>query len=147
MEAAPVAQIATGAASQFRREEKLGHLPMGEAFAYLKEYEPKLGDLEVDYQKLRSSRLDGTDTAAEEGMLKRSVRTLVGPGSHHGEAIIRSQLAQNIVRQYLAVLAGDETLGDRDTAYFEAPGRIVIRSGAFDVRGTYGLKASRRGCR
>jgi hypothetical protein len=88
----------------FRREERLGKLPLATAYAELVEMEPRLIDAEF-------------------------APMLVGPNAEHSDPLVRSQLALSITAQQEAVVRGELDQGQANISYFAAPLKRVRRSG------------------
>jgi hypothetical protein len=125
LEDRPVEPAPADKALLFGREERLGHLPLRDAFAVLKDLEPRLASLEQDGQSIGRSPKEGV---TPDGQL---LNGLVGPLSAHPDELMRTQLALSIAAQYIAIISGSEQLGDGGTSYFESPRKKVVRAGGF----------------
>jgi hypothetical protein len=101
----------------FRREERLGKLPLATAYTELVELEPRLSDAE-------SSKPSSSETPA--GM---PLSMLLGPNAQHSDPLVRSQLALSIAAQHEAVVRGELDQGQANISYFAAPLKRVRRSG------------------
>lgn len=103
----------------FSREEKLGRLPLRDAFASLEQLEPAL----KSYEQVSTGAAHDRQTA------RHSIGALVGPTASNDDPLIRSQLALSVASQFLAiVLDGASNLGDINTSYFSSPRKLVVRS-------------------
>jgi hypothetical protein len=100
----------------FTEEEKIGRMPILQAFQRLAEIEPRLLDVE------RMTPATGVD---DNGSLPpnvdRRIRSLVGGAAERDDELLRSKLASNIAQHYLRVLAGDSRCGSPDMPFFENP--------------------------
>jgi hypothetical protein len=88
-------------AALFEREKDLGWLPLEEAFSQLATVVPELRTMAERAAALPPpTDSDGSLTQAYRQMRKDAAK-LVGPGSTSQDALVRSSLAQVVVRQYL----------------------------------------------
>jgi hypothetical protein len=100
----------------FAREESLGRTPINQAFAVLKDIEPRLLDVE---RKATSAELDDNGSLPPD--IRRRLGVLVGGGAEREDELLRSSLASSITQHYLRVLAGDSRCGPPDMPFFDNP--------------------------
>jgi hypothetical protein len=107
-----------------RQEERLGRLPLKQAYADLVEREPRLREVDPAAQS------DGAIGALGEsgvGLGRRptpAVEALVGPRAEHADVLVRSRLALDVARCYIQ--SAKEQRGDMlDVSYFANPERVV----------------------
>jgi hypothetical protein len=122
-----VPQMPRELAGLFVLEETLGRMPLKEAFHHLTELEPRLATLgrEIENGQVQANR-QGSGFPSK---VSKELADLVGTGARGDDVVLHSSLAASLVRQYLEIKRGATSLGDVDTAYFDAPLKIRVRVG------------------
>jgi hypothetical protein len=114
----------------FSREKDLGHASVARAFAQLSEMEPRLLEVARSAQRqLAAGTTSPKATTRRKCVSSAGLRALVGPGAHHPDPLMRTELAMSIVSQYVAILNGKLPCEMMSESYFCSPKRIVVRSG------------------
>jgi hypothetical protein len=135
---APVQPSPVDRRDLFSCEEKLGRLPLGEAFAFLAERQPMLHQFERAagasngvIQGLRDENITADGDVVDAF---RHVSVLLGPGAQGSiDSLLRSQLALSIASQHLAIVAGTDE-GDDSCSYFASSKKRMTLSSGFDRR-------------
>lgn len=109
----------------FDQEEALGRMPLDRAFQCLAEMEPRLRDVE---QQVHREIVDPEHRPELAQSVHKVLINLVGVSADQDFAILGTNLAASIVRQYLEILSGTTILGSVSTPYFDAPLRIGVRA-------------------
>jgi hypothetical protein len=124
----PVRPPAGDRAALFAGEANLGRIPMRDAYKHFAQLVPDLVDLAAEIRATADSRgNDRPPGVTELAAIRRKAGRLLGPKAHHSDALVRSNMAGDIVYRYLCALAGKEDLGSPDTPYLSAPN--ILRSG------------------
>src|ERR1700733_6568309 len=125
----PVTAMPSEHAELFQREERLGRMPMGEAYRDLSELEPRLKSLQSmvtswDASGGQQRPAGALEIVKSKGEIRRRAGGLIGPRSHQDDPVLKSNMALNIVYRCLYALQGDTVLGDLQTSYFSAPNTL-----------------------
>jgi hypothetical protein len=115
--------------SLYRQEERLGRLPLKQAYAELVEREPRLR--EVDPAAQAKQAIDGLEEPGKR--TSPSVEALVGPRAEHADPVMRSRLALDIARCYIQS-AKEQRNEKLDVSYFANPACLVTLSGERETR-------------
>jgi hypothetical protein len=116
----------------FGEEERLGRMPLADAFAVLAECQPGLRELaaraevRADSQTMAAQATEGS----EDG--PRASSMLLNEKGRSG-GVCDSVLARSIAAQYLAILDGSDR-SDPSCAYFALPRKRVVLASRFDSR-------------
>jgi hypothetical protein len=122
----PMASVPQDRAKLFAQEKRLGEMPLKEAFSRLAELEPHLLDVERQISNVPVREVDRASSLPSQ--VNQSLIKLVGFGAGADDALLCTDLAASIVRQYLEILRGVTVLGSVDTPYFDAPLKVGIRT-------------------
>jgi hypothetical protein len=133
----PVEPIPLERRGLFSLEEKLGRMPLDEAFAFLAERQPMLHQFipnaRASDAAIATSVNEEIKNTHKDDMPTR-VSAAVGPAAQHcSDPLLRSQLALSLASHYLALLAGAQD-GDISCSYFSSRKKRVTLSGGFSMR-------------
>jgi hypothetical protein len=116
----------------FGEEERLGRMPLADAFAVLAECTPGLRELAAS----ASASADGEARAVEakrESEERRGASSMLLYEADDGDALLDSVIARSIVAQYLQILEGSDD-SDPSCAYFALPRKRVVLVTRFGSR-------------
>lgn len=118
----PVDEMPADHASLFHAEERLGRMPLGEAFNELTEVHPRLQELADELRVRRSSRPVGESSSRSiADVLLEADEMFITPTPDG--SIRHSMVALGIVYEYLSISAG-KTPGSLEQSYFEREPRM-----------------------
>lgn len=111
----------------FDEEERLGRLPLGEAYARLAESEPRLREVEARVRQEEWS--GGYEDPAHHlpTFVREAVEELVGVRARRG-GVLATDLANSLVQLYLLIVGGLSGYGDTVTPLFGERPRAEITS-------------------
>jgi hypothetical protein len=121
VEGRPVGAIAPASSDLLLRQKALGWKPIAEAYDDLAELEPRLIEFRVTVESWGNEQSVQGGHGIYTYKIRRLVRGAVGPKSQHGDALVKSSFALDIVYRYLYALSGYTELGTLETRYFDAP--------------------------
>lgn len=108
----PVRPIDPAVFDQFSAEGKLGRLSLSDAFAYLLSLEPRIAD-----ELAQQDESGGGDKPHR--FRKRSDWRLYGPSGESQHVVLNTDLAEDVVREYVTVTEGGQLPDTDPTPYFE----------------------------
>jgi hypothetical protein len=116
----------------FVEEEKLGRMPLADAFGVLAELKPELRKLADDAAASASSQVTPVQAIQDSEERRRLSATLLDDVDH-GRGLSGSGLARSIVAQYLQILEGSDD-SDPSRPYFALARKRVVLTSRFDSR-------------
>ena len=117
----PVRPIDPTIGDLFLAEERLGRLPLRDAFAYLAQTEPRLLDVEREISERRSEFLMDSSQDEMIRVVLNRIERLVGFSARDNGWLMRSDLTQAVVFRYLLAVAGARN-EDAMLSLFQRPG-------------------------
>jgi hypothetical protein len=112
--------------SLHRQEERLGRLPLKQAYAELVEREPRLREVDPAEHADEAIGALGEPGVGPGRRPTPAVEALVGSRAEHVDPLVRSRLALDVARCYIQ--SAKEQRGDMlDLSYFANPVRVVTR--------------------
>jgi hypothetical protein len=120
VDGSPVRPIDPTIRDLFLAEERLGRLPLKDAFVWLAQMEPRLLDLEGEVRERHWDRADDPGHQVHRFVVRRAGQ-LVGFGVRGKGWLIRSDIAEAVVLRYLLAVAGTDG-GDETSPLFARPG-------------------------
>jgi hypothetical protein len=113
---------------QFLAEARLGRMSLPDAFVYLVELEPRLGDEATRRAEARPGRRRGPSVG-------RSDPVVVGAWAQSPHPVVNTDLAANVVQEYAAVIRGGRAADEDPTPFFERKKRSFTGSFALFGKG------------
>jgi hypothetical protein len=110
---APVRPIDPTVRDQFLEEERFGQMSLAGAFARLASLEPRL------LTEAPAPPIDRALPRKRRSSWGRSTAPLVGPSAGRAHAVVNSELAQDVVREYRHAAATGRLRDDDPTPFFQ----------------------------
>ena len=123
----PVRPIDPAVSDLFAREERLGRVPVEQAFEELAALEPKL--LEVRSRLTAAAAPVNGPTLWPSREASEALRGVVGVAATSADPLLQTDLAHSIALHYLSIITTGGPGGERATPYFDAPRKASVRGG------------------